>query len=150
MISQYRLIRLTTLIATLITAVVAVPYVEAATCNVPTTSYPTIQAAIDDAGCTQIVLATGTFYETPVIDRTLQLQGVGSDQTFIQGRVEVSAGTVHIEKIHITAPTDALWVHSGAEVSGFDLEVVNGLVESPLFADGFEDGTTHQWSSVSP
>ncbi len=149
MISQYRLIRLATFIATLIAAL-AVSCVEAATCNVPTTSYPTIQAAIDDTGCTQIVLATGTFSEAPVIDRALQLQGDGSTRTFIEGRVEVSAGTVHIEKIHITAPTDALWVHSGAEVSGFDLEVVNGLVESPLFADGFEDGTTHQWSSVSP
>ncbi len=149
MISQFRLIRLATFVAILIAAL-AVPDVEAATCDVPTTSYPTIQAAIDDAGCTQIVLATGTFSETPVIDRALQLQGDGSTRTFIEGRVEVSAGAVHIEKIHITAPTEALWVHSGAEVSGIDLVVVNGLVESPLFADGFENGTTSAWSVTSP
>jgi len=118
----------------------------AATCNVPSTPHPTIQAAIDDVGCTEIVVAAGTFTETPLIDRTLSLEGAGSDQSFIQGLVEVSAGTVELNGLHIAAVNEALWAHSGAEVSGFDLEVVNGLVETPLFADGFEDGTTGAWS----
>lgn len=127
------------------------PFSGAATCNVPSGTHPDIQTAIGDIGCGPIVIAAGTYVETPVISRTVDLTGAGSDQTFIQGQVQVTAGTVHLAGLHITAPADALWAHSGAEVSGFDLEVVNGEVQSiPIFADGFEDGTTGAWSAVLP
>ncbi len=121
-----------------------------ATCNVPSTPHPTIQAAINDVACTEIVAATGTYTEAPVINRTLSIEGAGSSQSFIQGQVEVLAGTVGLTGLHISAAGEALWAHSGAETSGFDLIVVNGLVGTPLFADGFEDGTTNAWSNVSP
>lgn len=124
--------------------------VGAATCNVPSMPHPTIQAAIDDIGCTEIVVAAGTYTEAPVIGRTLSLQGAGSDQSFIQGQVGVSAGVVQLTGLHVAAASEALWAHSGAEVSGFDLEVVNGLAETPLFADGFESGDTSLWSAASP
>jgi hypothetical protein len=52
--------------------------------------------------------------------------------------------------MHIAAAGEALWSHSGAEVSGFDVVVVSGAVETPIFADGFEDGTTGSWSATVP
>ena len=122
----------------------------AATCNVPSAPHPTIQAAVDDIGCAPIIIAAGTYAGTVVIARTVNLTGAGSDQTFVQGQVQVTSGTVHLSGLHITAPADALWAHSGAEISGFDLEVVNGAVEPPLFADGFESGGAGAWSAVSP
>jgi len=126
------------------------PASQAATCNVPSAPHPTIQSAVDDGTCTEINVAAGTFAEAPVIARTLSLQGAGSGQTFIQGRVEVAAGAVQFTGLHISAGGEALLAHSGGEVAGFDLEVVSGLVETPLFADGFEDGTTDAWVVVSP
>lgn len=124
--------------------------VEAATCNVPSVTYSDIQAAVDDIGCAPIVIAAGTYPGTVVIARTVNLTGAGSDQTYLQGQVQIASGTVHLAGLHITAPVDALWAHSGAEVSGFDLVVLNGDSEPPLFADDFETGGTGAWSAVSP
>ena len=122
----------------------------AATCSVPSSAIPTIQAAVDDVGCDPIVVAAGTYAEAPVIARSLTLNGAGSGQSYIQGQVEVSAGTVSLNGLNISAADEALWTHSGAEVSGFDLEVVNGFAEPPLFADGFEDGTAGARAVTSP
>src|SRR5438046_1263301 len=44
------------------------------TCNVPT-DYPTIQAAVNDPGCSTINVAAGTYTENVVINRTLTLNG---------------------------------------------------------------------------
>jgi len=149
MIKREQFERLGILIATVAATAFALPG-SAATCNVPSAPHPTIQAAIDDIGCTEIIVAAGTYAEAPVIARTLSVQGAGSGSTFIQGQVEVSAGTVSLNGLNIAAPDEALRAHSGAEVSGFDLEVLNGAFEPPLFADGFEDGTMGAWSAVVP
>lgn len=130
-------------------AAVAQP-AAAAICNVPSTPHPNIQAAVDDVGCTEIIIAAGTFSEALVIARTLTLLGAGSGRTFVQGQIEASAGTVQLNGLHVAADNEPLRAHSGAEVSGFDLEVVNGPFEPPFFADGFEDGTTDQWSKTIP
>ena len=126
------------------------PFSGAATCNVPSATHPDIQTAVDDIGCDPIVVGAGSFVETVVVDRSLSLQGSGSSQSCILGGVEVQEGTVIITGFHLSGPGEALWSHSGAEVSGFDLVVINGIVETPLFADGFEDGTTDAWSAASP
>jgi hypothetical protein len=123
---------------------------EAATCDVPSASHPTIQSAIDDVGCSDITVAAGPYEEPLTITRSLSLQGAGSTQSFVQGGVDVSSGTVNLTGFHLSAPGDALYAHSGAEVSAFDLEVVNGVVETPLFTDGFETGDTGAWSAASP
>jgi len=149
MIRRKQFERVGILIATVAVVTMALP-ASAATCNVPSGPHPTIQAAIDDVGCTEIVVAAGTFAEGLVIARALSVQGAGSDQTFIQGQVEVSAQTVSLNGLNIAAPDEALWAHSGAEVSGFDLSVLNGVFAPPLFADGFEDGTTGAWAVTSP
>ena len=137
----------------LMAAVMACSVVQpagAATCTVPSTPHPTIQAAIDDLGCSEILVAGGTFAEAPVIGRALQLQGSGGDQTFIEGRVVVTAGVVQLTGLRIAAPGEALTAHSGAEVVGFDLVVLSGLDVSDVFADGFESGNSSAWSSTTP
>jgi nitrous oxidase accessory protein NosD len=121
-----------------------------ATCTVPSTSHPAIQTAVDDVGCDPVVIAPGSFPETLVIARSLTLQGAGSSQSFVQGGIEVQSGEVVVTGLHVSGTGGALWSHSGAEVSGFDLVVVDGAFEPPLFADGFEDGTADAWSTVSP
>ena len=142
--------KLTTMVA--LVATLAGPSLGAAAiCNVPSVLHPDIQAAIDDMGCAPIVVAAGTYQEIVVVDRALSLDGAGSDQTFIRGQIQVSAGTVHLNGLHITGPADALWAHSGGEISGFDLVVIDGAVQGTLiFADGFESGGTSPWSAVSP
>jgi hypothetical protein len=136
--------------ALLLLATVAAGPAGAATCSVPSAPHPTIQAAIDDVGCTEILIAAGSYAEAPLIARDLTVQGAGSASTSVQGQVQVTAGVVSLQGLTIVAPDNALWAHSGAEVSGFDLEVVNGVVETPLFADGFESGGTGAWSGVLP
>jgi nitrous oxidase accessory protein NosD len=130
-------------------ALLAAP-VGAATCDVPSTSHPTIQSAVDDAGCAPIVIAAGAYTEAVIIDRTVNLTGAGSDQTFIEGQVQVAEGTVHLAGMRVSAAGEALWSHSGAEVSVFDVVAISGAVQTSLFSDGFEDGTTNGWSGASP
>jgi hypothetical protein len=134
----------------LLLATVSVGPAGAVTCTVPSAPHPTLQAAIDDVGCTEILIAAGSYAEAPLIARDLTVQGTGSASTYVQGQVQVTAGVVSLQGLTIAAPDNALWAHSGAEVSGFDLEVVIGGVELPLFADGFESGGTGAWSSVLP
>ena len=123
---------------------------SAATCNVPSAAHPDIQSAVADGACTEIVVAAGAFTESPVIGRSLTLRGAGSPSTFIQGRVEVTSGTVHLEGLHLAAEDDALRVHGGAQTTTFDLVAVAGQGEPMLFGDGFETGDLSRWSSATP
>jgi len=129
------------------------PLGRAATCQVPSDGYTTIQAAVDDPSCTEIVLAVQVYEESPVVARSLTLSGAGSGATFVAGRVEVTAGAVEVRELEIRTPPGTEWegllVHSGAAVRGFDLVVVSGR-ECSLFADGFESGDLSAWSSVTP
>ena len=47
----------------------------AAVCTVPSTPHPTIQDAVDDLICTEVVLTAQTFVEAVAIDRSLELRG---------------------------------------------------------------------------
>ena len=139
----------------LVVAATGATAVQAAVCSVPSGSYPTIQSAVDDGDCTEIVLAAQVFYESPVIGRDLILRGVSSTTTIIEGQVEVQGGSCEVRQLKVDASSatlaghynEALWVHSGAEVSGSDLVVINASV---LFADGFESGDTSAWSAAVP
>ncbi len=128
----------------------AVRPVGAAPCTVPSTPHTTIQAAIDDHNCTEIMVAAGVFAEAPVISRDLLLQGAGSDQTFIEGQVDVASGVVHLTGLHVAAAGQALSAHSGAQVAGLDLVAESGPGASLIFADGFESGAASAWSSSTP
>ena len=133
----------------------------AATCEVPSASYPTIQAAVDDVGCTEVVLASQTFTEAVVIGRDLTLRGASSSSTVIEGQVEVQGTTTQVEirdlKIDASAPSVAgcfqvgLPVQGGAQVNSREVVVLNGRGNAcPLFEDGFESGDTSAWSSTAP
>ena len=136
----------------LLLAALAARPTAAVTCTVPSTPHPTIQSAIDDATCTTVEVAAGSYGESPVVDRTLVLQGAGSGETYLAGQLEVTAGVLDLQALSIFSPPggggDALLSHSGAEVRAFDVEVVHGS-DVPLFADGFETGDTSAWSSSS-
>ncbi len=62
----------------------AVP-VAAAPCDVPSSAYPTIQAAVDDATCFIINVAAGTYTEHIVIDHNVMIHGAGADSTIVDG-----------------------------------------------------------------
>ena len=50
-------------------------------CTVPSAPHPTLQAAVDDAYCAEIVLAAQTFVESVVVARDLTLRGASSTST---------------------------------------------------------------------
>jgi hypothetical protein len=130
---------------------------RAAPCPVPTPSHPSIQSAVDDPGCTEIVLGSQLYLESVEIDRTLSVTGVSSGATTIVGRVLISGATSAVSlsdlAVDVSDPAmaglfvDALDVQDGAQMAGSDIVVVNSGV---FFADGFEDGTTGSWSHVVP
>lgn len=52
----------------------------AATCSVPSPTYPTIQSAVDDPACTTIDVAPGVYSENVTISRSLTLNGAQTAQ----------------------------------------------------------------------
>jgi len=133
----------------------------AAVCNVPSGSYQTIQEAVDDLTCTQVVVAAGTFVETVAVDRTIEITGASSTATVVEGRIEVSGAGVELVlaslKVDASAGVvagsigEAVKVSGGAEVTSNDLVAVNNDGSALLiFADGFETGHTGAWSSTVP
>lgn len=131
----------------------------AATCNVPAV-YPTIAAALADATCNPIVVATGTFTENPVIARSVTLQGEGVARTTIAGWVQVrGAGTVAVVSaltIDATAASanlcraSGLDARGGARASGTELYVSGKPTPTAgcgFFSDGFESGNLTAWSA---
>ena len=55
---------------------------RAATCAVPTGTYPTIQSAVDDSACSTINVAPGLYAENVNISRSLTLNGAQAGQPF--------------------------------------------------------------------
>jgi len=137
------------------------PPTAADECQVPSGTYPTIQAAVDAPVCTEIVLAAGTFTESVVVARDLTMGGVSAATTVIAGRVTVQGAStvVSLEDLTVDATasgvagtfTEALLVEDGAELSGSNIVVLNAAIDQqPVFADGFESGDTTAWSTASP
>ena len=137
------------------------PPTAADECQVPSGTYPTIQAAVDAPVCTEIVLAAGTFAESVVVARDLTVGGVSAATTVIEGRVTVqgSATVVVLENLTVDGTAsgvagtfaEALLVEDGAELSGSNIVVLNAAIDQqPVFADGFESGDTTAWSTASP
>ncbi len=65
----------------------------AVTCQVPS-DRPTIQAAVDDATCTDIVLQNQIYAESVSIDRSLLLFGPAGGNAVIRGAVSVEGNSV--------------------------------------------------------
>jgi hypothetical protein len=128
---------------------------QAETCNVPSTSYPSIQYAVN-VSCTDIVLTVGQVYGDVFIDfdRTITIQGASPGSSGIFGTFEIRGPNTTVTFRQVTLailPADlphfGLVVASGAEVVLDD--VVIGSTDI-LFEDDFERGNLIQWSSSVP
>jgi len=124
-------------------------------CLVPSVPHPTIQVAVDDSACTEIVLAAQVFAESVAVSRSLLLRGDSSATSVIEGQVTVTGGTteVTLQSLQVDGGgfySVALDVAGGAEVtSQQDVVVTNAAGgEYPIFADGFESGDLAAWSAV--
>ena len=133
------------------------PSVSAEDCSVPTLAYPSIQAAVDNVTCAEIVLAAQDFAEAVAVSRSLVLKGAVGATTVITGLVTVTGAsteaTMHALKVEggRCFPV-ALDVGDGAQVtSGPDVVMANADGgECPIFIDGFELGAATAWSSTVP
>src|SRR6266852_6122067 len=75
--------------------------VAAAPCLVPSSSHPTVQAAVIDARCATVNVAAGTYTELVTINRSVMIRGDGQDSTVIDGSgagpvFTINSGTVMI------------------------------------------------------
>jgi len=100
-------------------------------CNVPT-DYATIQAAVNDPGCTTVNVAAGTYTENVVVDHSLTLNGVqaGVDARTRSGSESIINGGTAAD---ITVNAD------NVTVDGFTL---NGPVSSGTAAIVMQNGNT--------
>ena len=132
-----------------------------ATCTVPSGIHPTIQAAVDDTGCTEIELAGQTYAESVDIGRSLSLSGVSSATSIIAGQVGVTGAATVVSLADLTVDgagvavagcfAAAVSAGGGAQVLAGNLVVLNAVGSGcPLFGDGFESGSTGAWSAVMP
>ncbi len=103
----------------------------AAVCNVPSGSHSTIQEAVDDITCTEVVIAVGSFTESVAVERSLNLSGDSSATTTVEGRFVVTGASTNVSVGDLTidagAPTAAgcytlaLDVSGGAAITGNDV-----------------------------
>lgn len=130
-------------------------------CAVPSAPHPTIQSAVDDLSCTEIVLAAQTYTESVTIARSLELRGASTATSIVEGRVVVEGASIVVAARDLTidgsAPSvagcfrEALVTDGGAQLSANDVVVINGDGDACLlFRDGFESGNTGAWSSATP
>ncbi|MFV2073465.1 MAG: hypothetical protein ACC742_12540 [Thermoanaerobaculales bacterium] len=112
------------------------PTAFADVCSVPSAPHPAIQAAVDDAGCTEIVLAARVFAESVTVSRTVLLRVGSSATTVIEGQVTVTGDTtvLSLQDLQVDGggcSYSALEVAGGAQVtSQQDVVVTNGPEES--------------------
>lgn len=124
-------------------------------CTVPSVPHPGIQAAVDDAVCTEIVLAARAFAESVAVSRSMLLRGNSSATTVIMGQVTVTGDTtvLNLQDLQIDGggcSSSALEVAGGAQVtSQQDVVVTNAAGGGcPMFSDGFESGDLTRWSAA--
>jgi hypothetical protein len=133
------------------------PSASAKVCSVPTLAYPSIQAAVDDAACTEITLAAQDYAESVAVSRSVELGGASSATTTIVGQVTITGASTEVTLQDLKVDgggcfSVGLDVTGGAQVtSGQDVVVVNAAGgECPIFTDGFELGAAVAWSTTVP
>ncbi len=133
------------------------PAAFADVCPVPTLAHPSIQAAVNDAACTEIVLSAKVFAESVAVARGLELRGNSSATTTIEGEVTVTGASTEVTMQDLRVEGGgcfpvALDVSGGAQVTrGQDIVVINAAGgECPIFIDGFELGAAVAWSKTVP
>jgi hypothetical protein len=126
-------------------------------CFVPGT-HPTLQAAIDDAACSEIQLAAQVYEESVLIERSLALAGPGGGGAIVEGRLRARGAGVVVTVTDVAVENgcqpEAMNAGTGAEIDGLNFEVASSSsAPCPLmliFADGFESGDTAAWDSTIP
>jgi len=120
-------------------------------------TFTSIQPAVDDAACTEIVLAAQVFPQSVAVTRSLVLRGDSSSTTVIRGQLTVTGGATEISLQNLQVNgggcfSVALDVGDGAQVtSQQDLVVLNDAGGGcQIFLDGFESGDTTAWSNTIP
>jgi hypothetical protein len=84
------------------------PAARAVNCNVPSVSYGTIQAAINDGSCDTIIVASGTYAENLSITRNVTINGAGSSTIIDAGdtgrgiTIDGSDITVYLNNLRVT------------------------------------------------
>ncbi len=133
------------------------PTAFADVCPVPAIAHPSIQAAVDDAACTEIVLAPQDFAESVAVSRNLEIEGDSSTTTTIEGKVTVTGASTEVTLQDLRVEGGgcfpvALDISGGAQVTrGQDIVVTNSAGgQCPIFTDGFELGATVAWSNTTP
>lgn len=122
----------------------ALAVVGGPTCNVPT-DYSTIQAAVNDNGCTTIKVAAGTYSENVTIGRSLTLKGskagsnvdnrtaAGPNESTVNGTVAdspvftVNAANVTIDGFSVTNPDHGLGID--VKTAGDNAIIKNNIVD---------------------
>jgi hypothetical protein len=151
-------------LAAAVAAALAAPPAQAATCNVPSASYPTIGAAVVASTCTTVQLAAGTYPEDVRIARDLAVQGAGSATTVIAGLFQVTGASTDVTlaslRVDGTSPGVAgcwpalLVAQGGAQVvAAPDVDVRNAGGPGTgcrLLNSSFETGDLSAWSASQP
>ena len=109
----------------------------AAPCHVPSSNYPTIQAAVNDATCDAINVAAGTFTEHVTIDRDVTMRGEGEDRTIVDGSssgtvVTITSGTVTIKGVTIQNGSAAAPLGGGGIRNDGTLTIQDSTIENNI------------------
>jgi hypothetical protein len=153
--------RLETLAVVLAGLATSLPAQPPEPCEVPA-DFSTVQVAVSDPACAEVVIAAGSYDESVVVARTLTIAGAGAGSTRL-GRPFVVAGAgtaltlaglaIDVGGGCYRAP---LVVKDGATLVVAPAAAVRVRADSlpsepcPLFDDGFESGTSHAWSATAP
>lgn len=137
--------RNTRLIGTaLFMAVVSHPAL-AGSCTVPGT-HDSIQAAVDDPGCTQIELANRDYFELLSINRSVTLSGPPGGNARVVGQVQVTGPTtlalLSNFRVEGGCPDGVLRVTGGGQATADGIQVIvdaaSGCDSNVFYRDGFE------------
>lgn len=100
-------------------------------CAVPSSSYPTLQSAIDDPACEGAILASGDYPGPFRLTRDFPITGPDDFSARLLGGLDIEGNAnvdVRLEYVQVQA----------------------GVDPALIFADGFETGNTTAWSSTTP
>jgi hypothetical protein len=102
----------------------AAPERQPATCNVPSTQYATIAAALADPACTHIRVATNIYYENLTISRSVTIEGDDAETTIIDGS---DSDSVFMIINSATVTLDKLTIYNGAGTDNGEAYVGGGI-----------------------